>query len=67
MLSDAIGERDDLIDALEAAHDQINALLAMLAGRDYSFDPSETELWPEIDRRTEILQRHRRMGGKKAD
>lgn len=58
VLAEASAERDALIAALEAAHAQVDALLALVASWDKNFFPSETELWPEIVRRNEILRRY---------
>ncbi|UQR65087.1 hypothetical protein LRP30_07475 [Bradyrhizobium sp. C-145] len=58
VLSFAAAERDDLVAALARAHEQIDALFAMYALKDHTFRLSETELWPEIVRRNEILRRY---------
>lgn len=59
VLADTTAERDGLVAALEIAHAQVDTLLALVATWDKTFFPSETELWPEIVRRNEILRRYR--------
>ncbi|WP_166304375.1 hypothetical protein [Bradyrhizobium sp. 2S1] len=60
VLSFAAAERGDLVSALALAHEQIDTLFAMYALKDQAFRPTETELWPEIERRAELLRRHGR-------
>ena len=61
MLREHDGHDDNLLDALDKAHRQVDTLLAMVIGYDKSFFPSETMLWPEIKRRAEILKRHGKL------
>lgn len=58
VLSGATAERHDLLSSLALAHEQVITLLGLLVRKDNSFVPSETELWPEIVRRNEILRRY---------
>jgi hypothetical protein len=54
----ATPEDTELVDALVEAHRQVDALLAMVVTMDKSFFPSQSPLWPEIERRAELIQKH---------
>ncbi len=51
----------ELLDALVAAHRQVDQLMAMIIMRDNSFFPSRSPLWPEIEKRADILKRFGRL------
>jgi hypothetical protein len=60
ILSTAIANRDELLDALHTAHRHIDELTGMLAVFDEAFRLSRSEFWPEIVRRAEILSQYGR-------
>ena len=53
-------ERDELLDALEQAHRDLDLLLAQLATQTRTFMPSQSPVWPGMVARHELLQRYGR-------
>ena len=45
-----------LLEALVEAHRQVDTLLAMAVKLDKKFMPSQSELWPEVVRRAELIR-----------
>jgi hypothetical protein len=55
----AVGVRSpdiELVEALEKAHQQVDILLAMVIEFDNTFMPSQSPLWPEIERRAKLIR-----------
>lgn len=49
----------DLLAHIEAQHDAIDTLLAMLATRDKTFRPSKSAVWPVVKRTQDVLKHGR--------
>jgi hypothetical protein len=54
-------EQAELLDALEAAHRDLDVLLATIVGLDRSFRPSQSSVWPNMEARADLLRRHGRF------
>ena len=53
-------ERDELLDALEVAHRDLDLLLAIIATLDRSYMPTQSPVWPNMVARHELLKRYGR-------
>lgn len=54
-------ETAELLDALEAAHRDLDLLLATIVTLDHSFRPSQSAVWPNMVARADLLRRHGRF------